>query len=353
MREFRVNKFITLKLEEGKTVLYVDGKPFTQCKYLLLQIPLESINDLNGINSIDDAAENLSHMLEPYEDFERVEKIDPETEFWGHSSNLQAWYENDYDTRLLHSNLAFPLLKKLTEVGDPLARKVFKEEVLLRLESGHPEVIAFLIIEKYIDSLEREDFLLSVLNEEDAFLILEIEKLLKIKLSAEYEDLGFCDTNAFMFDHKKVFGLQLFDLKANSAFKYITKLEHLYFLSLNGCNLTGLPSSIGNLKTLTDLNLSDNKLEFIPREIKKLPNLQKIYLCGNHISNIKNVVEIIENLNSLDYLDLSYNEIKALPNNLEKINSCLYHLDLRNNNIKTLPNNLEQIKLDRNLTIYI
>lgn len=353
MREFRVNEFIVLKLEEGRTVLYVDNKPFNHCKYLLLQIPIEHVNDLNDINSIDEASERLSHILEPYDDFERVEKIDPDTEFWGHCSNLQAWYENDYDTRLLHSNLAFPLLKKLTEVGDLLARKVFKEEILLRLESGHPEVISFLTTEKYIDYLEREDFLLSVLNEEDAFAILEIEMLLKIKLSAEYEGFGFCDTNAFMFDHKKVYGLQLFDLNIGSAFKYITKLKYLHFLSLNGCNLTELPRSIVNLKTLTELNLSDNKLEFIPREIRNLLNLQKIYLCGNHISNIKNIVEIIENLNSLDYLDLSYNEIKAFPNNLEKINSCLYNLDLRNNNIKTLPNNLEQIKLDRNLTIYI
>jgi hypothetical protein len=319
MREFRVNKFVALKLEEGKTVLYVDGKPFTQCKYLLLQIPVEHINDLDSINSIDEASESLSHILEPYEDLERVDKIDSETEFWGHCSNLQAWHENAYDTRLLYSNLAFPLLKKLTEVGDPLARKVFKEEILLRLESGNSQVISFLIIEKYIDYLEREDFLLSVLNEKDAFLILEIEKLLKIKLSAEYEDLGFCDTNAFMFDHKKVFGLQLFDLKVNSAFKYITKLEHLYFLSLNGCNLTGLPHSIENLKNLTILDLSDNKLKFIPREIKKLPELQKVNLCWNHISNIQNVVEIIENLKRLHYLKLKNNKIKILPDNLEQI----------------------------------
>jgi len=230
-----------LKLEEGKTVLYVDGEPFTQCKYLLLQIPVERINDLNGINSIDEAAENLSHILEPYDDFERVDKIDSKTEFWGHCSNLQAWYENNYDTRLLHSNLSFTLLKKLAEVGDLLARKVFKEEILSRLESGYPEVITFLIIEKYIDYLEREDFLLSVLNEEDAFAILEIEKLLKIKLIAGYEGYDFCGKNAFAFENQKVFSLQLFNLKAKSAFKYITKLEHLYFLSLNGGDLTKLP----------------------------------------------------------------------------------------------------------------
>ena len=109
MGKFKINKFIALKLEEGRTVLYVDNKPFTQCKYLLLQIPVERINDLDSVNSIDEAAEKLSHILEPYDDFERVDKIDSETEFWGHCSNLQAWVEHDYDPKLLHSNLSFPL----------------------------------------------------------------------------------------------------------------------------------------------------------------------------------------------------------------------------------------------------
>ena len=38
--------------------------------------------------------------------------ITPEQEFWEHYSNLQVWYKNDYNTRLLHRNLSFDLLKK-------------------------------------------------------------------------------------------------------------------------------------------------------------------------------------------------------------------------------------------------
>ncbi len=140
-------------------------------------------------------------------------------------------------------------------------------------------------------------------------------------------------------------------MNVTSAFKYITKLERLYFLSLNGCDLIKLPRSIGNLKNLVILDLSDNKLEFFSREIKKLSKLQKLHLRANHISNIKNVVEIIENLDRLSNLDLSYNEIKSLPNNLEQINSSLIYLDLTHNEIKILPDNLEQIKLNHNLTI--
>lgn len=319
MREFIINKFFTLKLEGKKTVLYVDSKPFTQCKYLLLQIPQEGVNDFNSVDSIDEASEKLSHVLEPYDDFERIVKIDPETEFWAHCSNLQAWFENEYDTRLLHSNLAFPLLKKLTEVGDPLARKVFKEEIALRLESGYPSVIIFLIAEKYINFLDRETFLLSILNEKDVFNILEIEKSLKIKLKAEYESFDFCDENSFEFDHRKVIGLKLFDLNVNSAFKHIVELEHMHALILEGCNLTKLPRLIEKLKNLTYFDLIDNKLKSIPREIKELSKLQEVYLGANNISDIQNLTEITENLEWLRCLDLTNNKIKIFPENFEQI----------------------------------
>lgn len=321
LSEFKVNKFLTLKVDKGKTIIYVDNKPFTQCKYLLLQIHKNNFNELYNINSIDEISEKLSRISEHYDRFENMQAIDPKTEFWAHCSNLQAWYENEYDTSLLHSNIAFPLLKKLTEVGDSMARKVFKEEILLRLESEYPEVIIFLINENYIDYLKREDFLLSVLNEEDAFAILEIEKLLKIKLSAVYEDSGFINKNAFMFDHKKVFGLKIFDLDVNHAFKHIKKLKHLYSLTLNGCNLTRLPIIIENLKNLRELDLSDNKLKVVPKEIKSLLSLQILNLRANGISDIQNLVEIAKSLRRLMYVDLSLNKIESIPNYLKQIDS--------------------------------
>ncbi|MBY9011479.1 MAG: hypothetical protein KGD70_03815 [Candidatus Lokiarchaeota archaeon] len=43
MKEFKVNKFLGLRLEKGKTAIYVDNKSFDQCKYLLLQVPRERL----------------------------------------------------------------------------------------------------------------------------------------------------------------------------------------------------------------------------------------------------------------------------------------------------------------------
>ncbi|MHA1148800.1 MAG: hypothetical protein ACTSR8_11230 [Promethearchaeota archaeon] len=156
MQEFEVNEFITLKLEDNETIIYIDGQRFRQCKFLLLNILVDKITSLDAIESIDEAAERLDDSMEG-STLNRIE-IPPETEFWGHCSNLQVWFENEYDTRFLHSNLAFPLLKRLTEAGDPLAKKVFKEEIAKKIESGYPPVISYLMNEmQYFDLLNEKE----------------------------------------------------------------------------------------------------------------------------------------------------------------------------------------------------
>ena len=149
--EYRINKYLTLKHENNQTVIYVNNKPFRQCLYLLLNIKTDDLGDFEEIDSIDKAAEKLDGSME--NNFSVRNNIGSDTEFWGHCSNLQAWAENDYDTRILHRNLAFPLLKKLVEVGDSKAKKVFKDEIGLRIASNHPTVINYLVQEGYLKSI--------------------------------------------------------------------------------------------------------------------------------------------------------------------------------------------------------
>ncbi|MFW5895742.1 MAG: leucine-rich repeat domain-containing protein [archaeon] len=155
MKKFKINKYLSLKLEDCKTNIYVEGKLFQQCKYLLLNIPIKNVRNYDKINSIDEAQEKLNSSLE-HNSIGRY-NISPEVEFWGHCSNLQAWYENEYDSRLLHSNLAFPLLKKLAEAGDHLAKKVFKEEIALRIADGYRPVINYLLDQGYLDYLNNQE----------------------------------------------------------------------------------------------------------------------------------------------------------------------------------------------------
>ena len=186
MKEFKINDFLTLKLEENTTNIYVNGELFMMCKYLMLNIPIKDNTKFDEIESLDEAADILGWSVDGQEgiyydfDFEKHEgveyDIDPETEFWGHCSNLQVWYENDYDTRLLHSNLSFPLLKVLNEAGDPVARRVFKKELAKRIESGYPTVIECIVKPNLSDYLNGEE--LKQLIEQNFLVILTaIEKL--------------------------------------------------------------------------------------------------------------------------------------------------------------------------------
>ena len=123
IKEFEINKYLKLKLEAGRTNIYVKGRKFRQCMYLLLNIPVDRIEDYDEIESIDEAAEILDRSREGHHHIGG--RITPEEEFQGHCSNIQVWAENSYDTRILHRNLAFPLLKRLSEVGDQWQKKCF------------------------------------------------------------------------------------------------------------------------------------------------------------------------------------------------------------------------------------
>ncbi len=130
------------------------GERFSQCAKLLYN--LDNKQEQNQVKSIDEAAEKLSPSLR-VDVFSRDIGLTPEQEFWGHCSNLQAWTENNYDARLLHRTLAFPLLKRLSELGDPIAKRVFKEEIAKRYSSGHFAVVTFLKKGGYLKYLNKDE----------------------------------------------------------------------------------------------------------------------------------------------------------------------------------------------------
>ncbi len=168
MREFKVNTYLMVKLIRGKSIIFVKGIQFKQCKFLLLINPHEKDRH-DEIDSIDEADELYNNKLE--KDMKPQDLgMAPEQEFWGHCSNLQAWVELNYDTRLLHRNLAFPLLKELTKAGDLQAKRAFKEEIARRFLSGHLPVSIYLMNEGYLEYLNDDEF---------STLIEEFETILK------------------------------------------------------------------------------------------------------------------------------------------------------------------------------
>ncbi len=157
MPGFKINQYITLKLEHRKTEIYIQGKRFLQCKHIFF-INAHRNTQQSIIGSIDEAKVFLTSGEEiGPESF----GITPEEEFWAHCSNLQTWAENNYNTNLLHSNLAFPLLKILTRVGDPTAKKMFKNEIIKKFEECKKNLfvntIRFLLDEEYYKFLNENE----------------------------------------------------------------------------------------------------------------------------------------------------------------------------------------------------
>ncbi len=309
MEEFKINQYLTLKLEsfvpEGilgsfvnyvaknllnienrTTMIYVNGKRFHQCKFLLMDVPVEEFSSLDEIESIDEAAEKLDNSLEDI--FSGIQ-ISPETEFWAHCSNLEAWAENNYDTRLLHRNLAFPLLKKLTEAGDPIARKVFKDEIAKRFSSGHLNTITYLINENYLEYLNKE----------------EIEIILEDLIKNRIEFVNY-KGNKIKIVFNNELDLSNSDIHDISEIKYLEKLKNLKILNLSHNKISEI-KRLENLKNLKSLNLSFNQITEI-KGLETLSNLKALNLNVNQIKEIKG----LENLVNLTKLNLWLNPIKVL-----------------------------------------
>jgi len=344
--EFEVNKYITLRLEHvekriieddlgppieikehWETVIYLNGKRFNQCKFLMLNIPVDDIKSLGEIESIDEAAERLDASLEDFNwDGQPQGLIPPEVEFWAHCSNMQVWYENDYDTRLIHSNLAFPLLKRLTELGDPVARRVFKEEIVKRYMSCYPSVVSFLKSGGYLDYLSGEEFASMIEDIKSRDMGMEyvtygnrwLEFVLNNRLNLSNRGIkDITDIDGL----ENLIELQSLNLNDNqiSEIKGLEKLVNLKFLDLRN----NLISDIKGLETLTNLYalwLSNNQI-FEIKGLEKLTNLQFLNISNNQIIDIKGL-EMLKKLKELKIHKNYIQEINGLDSleNLEELN---------------------------------
>lgn len=321
MKEFKVNEYITLKLEKGKSIIYIKGKRFLQCFRLFINIPKDKIMDYKQIDSIDDATEVYDKYL--YENkvikgkdliqvLDENPLITPEQEFWGHCSNLQSWAENNYDTRILHSNLAFPLLKKLTEIGDPLAKKVFKEEIARRIESGYPPVITYLYNQGYLRYLNKEEF----------------EGL---KIDSPYKALFYLE---------KKFKLVWVEAgMGHPGYEFGSKGK-ITTLRLKSKYLKTIPEEVFTLDSLEVLNLANNNLENIPKSIIKLSKLQRIYISSNKFLYFPT---ILLKLKSLKFIDIHNNSLKKIPVSINDLQN-LERLELDSNDIRNLPPSILKLK---------
>lgn len=320
MKEFRVNQYITVKLEDDKSNIYVNGEYFEQCKFLLLDIPMKTYETMEEIESVDEVAEKLDITMEGAR--KKDIEIPPEVEFWGHCSNLQVWSENNYNTRLLHRSLAFPLLKKLADLGDSLAKIRLKEEIVERFESGFFPVVEYLINEGYLRFFNNEEILDIFLDSEKIKeAINELSKVILDKFEVTtkfdfFEDHSLLSCFYIIIDNKHVIGVDINWYELNTFPNALFKFKFLKKLFLTNTKINELPSKFGELQLLEEIKLLNNNLTEIPNSFAKLELLKKLDIVGNRLRIFP---ESLTRLNSLKYLYLNQNDIRSIPESINNL----------------------------------
>ncbi|KAF3454880.1 hypothetical protein FNV43_RR05328 [Rhamnella rubrinervis] len=125
-------------------------------------------------------------------------------------------------------------------------------------------------------------------------------------------------------------------MDASISWQGVTSLVHLTVLSLNQNQLTTLPSALGELTSLRQLFVANNKLTGLPIEIGSLIQLEVLKANNNRINTIP---PGIGDCKALTEVDLSSNLLLNLPDSFGNLQN-LKSLHLGNNGLKSLPSTL-------------
>lgn len=358
---FEINELITLKLIDSKTILFVQNEEFKHCKRLLLNIFKDEIENYRDVKSIDEFSEKIKNTAE-------TGQIDPKMEFWGHCSNLSAWVENEYNTDLLHRNLAFPLLKTLSEKGDLLAKQKFKEEIARRYKEGSYSVQAYLFEEGFLSYLSMEETLSGILSSNDAIFMERVmqsgENYSLIPCFDLIRDLDRKDRFFFSIENGKI---KEVEVVINEFLHFIPReiedLEKIYRLDIviieDSQNIFEEGFLSCSKLDLRIFCIDDKALVYLPDLFYYFSNLEKLEIRGFSCHPTVELKESLLKINNLKFLSLSNVRLDFLPNSI-KNQKELYMLELRGLPIKNLPlsiilnlSSLEVLNLQFNFNLSI
>jgi hypothetical protein len=122
--------------------------------------------------------------------------------------------------------------------------------------------------------------------------------------------------------------------------------DEVLSVTLSGGDASSVPTQIGLLQKLTNLNLANNKLTEIPSEIGQLRKLEMLGLKNNQLRTLPSEIGCLSNLKAIF---LTANKLQALPSQMGNL-VVLRKLQAGSNQLRSIPNqfgSLKQLELMR------
>ncbi len=102
----------------------------------------------------------------------------------------------------------------------------------------------------------------------------------------------------------------------------VFEVRGLTELNLKNNRLTFIPNEINNLQSLKNLTLDNNKLTLIPSGVRNLVDLEILSLRSNQIRHIPD--NFFTNLTNINNLSLSINQLRQIPSSIKGLTSLQY-----------------------------
>ncbi|XP_011304389.1 leucine-rich repeat protein 1 [Fopius arisanus] len=144
--------------------------------------------------------------------------------------------------------------------------------------------------------------------------------------------------------------LNIVGLERKSFDRQILKLHRLRVLNLSDNKITSLPRELGALSCLTELIVANNGLGHVGKnkwswmsEGSLSRTLKLLDLSGNELTDLPNQIGRLRNLVTLN---VSHNNLRSLPTNVGTLSSSLKYLDISHNSIESLPGGMMKFTLE-------
>lgn len=151
---------------------------------------------------------------------------------------------------------------------------------------------------------------------------------------------------------KKNYSVTNLDLSENKLKRIphsIRKLKHLKSLDLSKNEIKRIPCFIKNMDSLVELKLNYNQIKSLSkRDIRKLKNLKSIHIGANMISELPDNLEL---LTQLQTLNLGINQINRVPPSFSELKK-LEHLIFYRNEFPAIPEEIWELEKLKEIDFY-